>query len=98
MVVNVTLTSTEEISGATKTTEGFSSQVITSMVLPGPTMTVGSPNRSSIAVQASPSATTTAPPGAALFKSWALPSIQVSVKPTAASTVKLIATSSVNGE
>ena len=97
MVVNVTVTSAEEVSGATTTTEGFSS-VVTSMVLPGPTMTVGSPKRSSIVVQASIRAATSGSSGPASFTSRALPSVQVSVEPTAVSTVKPTTTSSVNGK
>ena len=99
MVVNVIVTSAVEVSGAIiiTTTEGFSS-VVTSMVSPGVTITVGSSNRSSIAVQASPSATTPGSSGATSFTSRALPSVQVSVEPTAASTVKLTTISSVNGK
>jgi len=68
------------------------------MVLPGPTMTVGSPKRSSIVVQASIRAATSGSSGPASFTSRALPSVQVSVEPTAVSTVKPTTTSSVNGK
>ena len=97
MVINAAVTSAEEVSGATTTTEGFYS-VVTSMVSPGPTITVGSPNGSSIAVQASPSAATPGSSGATSFMSTTLRSVQVSVEPTAASTVKLTTTSSVIGK
>ena len=97
MVVNVTVTSAVEVSGAITTTEGFYS-VVTSMVSPGPTIIVGSPNGSSIAVQASPSAATPGSSGAASFMSTTLRSVQVSVEPTAVSTVKLTTTSSVIGK
>ena len=97
MVLYVNVTSAVEVSIALTATKGFSS-VINSVVSPGPTVTVGSPDGTLIEVQPSKGAHTAVSFDAASFTSTVLLSAQVSVQPTPVLTVKSTTTPSLKGK